>query len=126
MSDTLNIDEQIAEIDASIEVCDWNIARGKALEKLMSMEEFQLVIMEGYIEIDAHRVFNLLTHPLMVKPEDKESYLSQLDTVKNLSRYLGSSEYKGTVKILAENSAKDRELLIQQKQELIANVGEES
>lgn len=124
MSEELNIDEQIKEIDANIEVLEWNIKRAEALESLMEDERFQLVMMEGYLELEAERVFGLLTHPLTVKPEDKVNYLSQLDTIKNLSRYLGTSEYKGTVRILAENSKKDKELLIQHKQELLADKGE--
>lgn len=124
MSEILNIDEQIEIIDKDLEVLEWNIQRAKALDKLMGMEEFQLVMIEGYLEIEANRVFSLLTHPLTVKPDDTKSYLSQLDTIKNLSRYLGSPEYKGTINILAVNSAKDRDILIKQKQELLAGKGE--
>ena len=121
---TLTIDEQIEIIDKDLEVLDWNIKRGEALDKLMQMEEFHLVMIEGYLEIEAERVFKLLTHPLTIKPEDKNSYLSQLDTIKNLSRYLGSTEYKGIVKISAANAVKDREELLRQKQELLAGKGE--
>ena len=121
---TLNIDEQIEIIDKDLEVLDWNIKRGEALDKLMQMEEFHLVMVEGYLEIEAKRVFNLLTHPLTVKPDDKNNYLSQLDTIKNLSRYLGSPEYLGIVKISAANAVKDREELLRQKQELLAGKGE--
>ena len=121
---TLTIDEQIEIIDKDLEVLDWNIKRGEALDKLMQMEEFHLVMIEGYLEIEAQRVFKLLTHPLTIKPEDKNNYLSQLDTIKNLSRYLGSPEYKGIVKISAANAVKDREELLRQKQELLVGKGE--
>lgn len=121
---TLTIDEQIEIIDKDLEVLDWNIKRGEALDKLMQMEEFHLVMIEGYLEIEAERVFKLLTHPLTIKPEDKNNYLSQLDTIKNLSRYLGSPEYKGIVKISAANAVKDREELLRQKQELLVGKGE--
>lgn len=121
---TLTIDEQIEIIDKDLEVLDWNIKRGEALDKLMQMEEFHLVMIEGYLEIEAERVFKLLTHPLTIKPEDKNNYLSQLDTIKNLSRYLGSPEYKGIVKISAASAVKDRDTLLRQKQELLAGEGE--
>jgi len=122
--DTLNIDEQVEIIDKNLEVLEWNIKRGEALDKLMQMEEFHLVITEGYLEIEAERVFKLLTHPLTIKPEDKNNYLSQLDTIKNLSRYLGSPDYKGIVKISASNAVKDTEELLRQKQELLTGKGE--
>lgn len=124
MSEKLNIDEQIEIIDKDIEVLKWNIKRAEALDKLLNTEEFQLVIVEGYLDIEANRVFDLLTHPLTVKPDDKESYLSQLDTIKNLGRYLGTPEYKGIVKISAENSKKDIDELIARKQELLSGKGE--
>lgn len=124
MSEKLNIDEQIEAIDRDLEVLEWNIKRAEALDKLLGMEEFQLVMIEGYLEIEAQRVFNLLTHPLTVKPDDKNSYLSQLETIQNLGRYLGTPEYKGIVKISADNSMKDRDELIRQKQELLAGKGE--
>lgn len=124
MSEKLNIDKMIEEIDKDIEVFEMRIEKGEALSRLLDNKDFQIVITEGYLKVEADRVFGLLTHPLTIKPEDKSNYLSQLDTIKNLSRYLGSSGYKGTVKILAENAKKDKELLIQQKQELIAGKGE--
>ena len=121
---TLTIDEKIEIIDKDLEVLEWNIKRGEALDKLMQMEEFHLVMIEGQLEIEAERVFKLLTHPLTIKPEDKNNYLSQLDTIKNLSRYLGSPEYKGIVKISAANAVKDKEELLKQKQQLLAGKGE--
>lgn len=120
---TLNIDEQIKAIDKDLDVLEWNIQRGEALSKLVTMDEFHLVITEGYLEIEANRVFKLLTHPLTIKPEDKNSYLSQLDTIKNLSRYLGSPEYIGIIRISAANAAKDKEELLRQKQVLLAGKG---
>ncbi len=124
MSEKLNIDKQIEEIDKNLEVLEWNIARGEALDKMLSDENFKLLMIEGYLEIEANRVFGLLTHPLTIKPDDKDSYLSQLETIKNVSRYLGSDSYKGTVRIVAENSKRDRDELIKQKQELLAGKGE--
>ena len=89
MSEKLNIDSQIDEIDIDIANQEWFIKRAEALKELMKDENFKLVILEGYLELEANRVFELLTHPLTVKPEDKSNYLSQLDTIKNIGRYLG-------------------------------------
>lgn len=120
MSEKLNIDKQIAAIDADIEVQKWYVARAEALEKLEKMEEFQMVIADGYVNIEADKVFDLLVNPLTVKPEDKESYLSQLETIKNIGRYLGNSTYKGTVKIMGINAKQALDAAEKQKQELIA------
>ena len=128
MSEELNIDEQIEILDKDLDVLDWNIERAEALDRLLTGTpkpgDFGLVMVEGYLEIEAERVFGLLTHPLTVKPEDKASYLSQLETIKNLGRYLGTPEYKGVVKISADNSKKDKEILTASKQKLLAGRGE--
>ena len=86
MSEELNSDEQIAQIDASIEEQNVRVARGEALVKLMKNPEFQLVMIDGYLNEEANRVFNLLTSPRVSKPEEVQSYLSQLDTIKNIGR----------------------------------------
>jgi hypothetical protein len=128
MSDTLNIENEIKIIDENLEVLNWNIERAEALNRLLNgtpkKGDFHIVMIEGFLEIEANRVFSLLTHPLTIKPEDKNSYLSQLDTVKNLSRYLGSPEYKGTINIVAANSKMDVDALTKQKQDLLAGKGE--
>ncbi len=121
MSEKLNIDSQINEIDIDIANQEWFIKRAEALKELMKDENFKLVILEGYLELEANRVFELLTHPLTVKPEDKSNYLSQLDTIKNMGRYLGCENYKGTVNIQAINAKETLEKLIALKQELIAS-----
>lgn len=124
MSKKLNIDnESIKEIDRQLEELEFLIKRGEALEKLLKDENFKILILEGYYEVEAKRVFSLLTHPLTVKPEDKASYLSQLDTIKDIARYLGNETYKGTVAITAINALKAKEELIAMKQKLIAGEG---
>lgn len=120
MSEKLNIDEQIEAIDADMEQQKWYVARAEALERLKQTEDFQLVVSEGLIEVEADRVYSLLVHPLTVKPEDKESYLSQLDTIKNLGRYFGTPEYAGTVAIQGSNAKMAIDELTQAKQALIA------
>ena len=121
MSETLNIDEQIKEIDNDIETQEWFLKRGEALKRLNENEDFQLVMIDGYLEVEAQRVFELLTHPLTTKPEEKSSYLSQLETIKNIGRYLGCENYAGIVAITANNAKKYISDLVATKQELIAS-----
>ena len=90
----------------------------------MKNPEFQLVMIDGYLNEEANRVFNLLTSPRVSKPEEVQSYMSQLDTIKNIGRYLGDGDYPGTVAILAANAKKEIDSLNAMKQELITPVGE--
>ena len=124
MSEELNIDEQIAQIDASIEEQNVRVARGKDLAELIKDPKFQSVMIDGYLNEEANRVFNLLTSPRVSKPEDVQSYMSQLETIKNIGRYLGDGDYPGTVAILAANAKKEIDSLNAMKQELITPVGE--
>ena len=124
MSEELNIDEQIAQIDASIEEQNVRVARGKDLAELIKDPKFQSVMIDGYLNEEANRVFNLLTSPRVNKPEEVQSYMSQLETIKNIGRYLGDGDYPGTVAILAANAKKEIDSLNAMKQELITPVGE--
>lgn len=124
MSEKLNIDERIEQIDKDIELQEWYIERGEALERLMQNDDFKLVMLEGYLEIEAQRVFELLTHPKTVKPEDTYSYLNQLETIKDIGRYIGTPTYKGTIAFQAINAAKTKEELVRMKQELVSGKGE--
>lgn len=120
MSNELNIDEQIAAIDASIEDQEWLIARHEALERLKQTDDFQLVFEEGYLQHEADRVFNLLVDPRTVKPDDRDNYIGQLDTIKNFGRYVGVPGYIGTVAISYRNAKKAKDDMIAEKQKLIA------
>lgn len=124
MSQELNINEQIEAIDASIELQEWFIKRHEALERLKENEDFQLVITDGYINVEADRVYGLLLNPRTIKTEDKESYLHRLETIKDMVRYLGNDEYKGTVAILATNAKKIIDENLALRQQLLESAGE--
>ena len=87
------------------------------------MEKIETVI------IPTKRVFfneesGFSVYGVTVKPEDEKKYLSQLETIKNIGRYIGCENYAGTVAIQASNAKKAKDDLIKMKQELIAGKGE--
>lgn len=124
MSEELNIDKQTEQLDYEIAEQEYFIQRAKDLKELMEDEKFQRVFIEGYLEVEAQRVFKLLTHPLTLKPEDVANYQSQLATIKNFSRFLGMYGYRGTVQIQADNAPLIIDNLKEQKQELLVNKGD--
>lgn len=119
MSNKLNIDEKIIAIDTAIEVQEWYIKRAEALERLKENEDFKLVILEGYIDVEADRLYNLLMAPQTIKLDDKENYLSQLEAIKCLNRYLGDDKYVGIATRLGQNAKVLIEDNLKLKQELI-------
>lgn len=124
MSETLNIDEKIATMESNIEVQELHVARAEALKRLLNTDDFQLVIIEGLLNDEANRIFNLLMSPRVTKPEEKDSYMSQLETIKNVNRYIGDDSYLGTIAILGNNAVKLIEDEKQLMQEIIEGKGE--
>ena len=124
MSEELNINEQIARLDASMEVQQKYVDRAEALERMSKTEDYHLVFTEGYLDEEANRVFNLLISPRVTKPEEKESYMHQLETIKDVLRYLGDDDYPGTVAILGSNAKKIIADELAMKQQLLDGKGE--
>jgi len=120
MSEELNIDEQIAQIDADIAVQEKKVARAEALERMKKTDDYKLVFEEGYIGEEAKRVFGVLTDPRVTKPDDKTTYTNQLETIRSFSTYVGTDLYKGTVVITGLNAKKDIDTLVQTKEKLLS------
>jgi hypothetical protein len=119
MSEELNIDEQIAAIDVDIEIQQWYVDRAKALKELQEDPRFQLVITDGYINVEADKVFNQLMNPQVIRAAEKEVYLQRLDAIQSMNQYLGTSTYKGIVEIYGENAAKQIEELMAMKESIL-------
>ena len=119
MSEELNIDEQIATIDVDIEIQQWYVDRAKALKELQEDPRFQLVITDGYINVEADKVFNQLMNPQVIRAAEKEVYLQRLDAIQSMNQYLGTSTYKGIVEIYGENAAKQIEELKAMKESIL-------
>jgi len=120
MSEELNIDEQIAQIDADIVVQEQKVARAEALERMKKTDDYKLVFEEGYIGEEAKRVFSILTDPRVTKPDDKTTYMNQLETIRGFGTYVGTDLYKGTVAITGLNAKKDIDTLVQTKEKLLS------
>lgn len=125
MSEELNIDKRIKEIDESIEQQEMHIKRAEALKSLNEDERFKLLIYDGYFQEEYTRMIDLLTSPRTMKAEDKEICLSQIESIKNMIRYFGDENYAGTVAILGENAKKAIDDMTKMKQELLHNGKEE-
>lgn len=106
MSEELNIDEQIAQVESNIKLQEYYINRSKALEELKADPKFQLAITEGYIQEELDRLFNALTAPRLMKDEEKKILMDQIDSIKYFAMYIGNEDHPGLAKILANNAEK--------------------
>ena len=78
-----NVDERIAELKKLKEF-------GEALERLHDNPDFQLVILDGYFEVEADRVFRVLTTPMNMRRDSVENTMDKLTAVRELKQYFGN------------------------------------
>jgi len=104
MSDELNLKSTLERIDKYIDTQKDLIKRGKALKRLLSNDDFQLVILDGYIDSEAQKLFTMLTDPSGELPYPMETIHLKLEAISHLKGYIGTKDFKGTVLTLADNA----------------------
>lgn len=106
MSQELNIEEQVALIEGDIIEQREYIQRGKDLEKLFGMKEFQNVFIDGYINEELERLLVLITSAKANSKEGREELINKMDQIRCFKEYIGDGNYTGTVTIMANNAEK--------------------
>lgn len=99
-----NLKDTLKQIDEYIETQQEAIERGKMLERLMKNPDFIEVILNGYIEVEAQRLFTILTDPTGASPYTAEQIQHKLGSISDLKGYVGTKDYPGTIKIEAEQA----------------------
>ena len=104
MVDKTNLNETLAAIDAYIADKEAAIERGKALERLKTNKDFQSVIIEGYIDTEAKRLFAILTDPTGASPYSPEEIHLKLAAISHFKEYVGTATFTGLVESEALNA----------------------
>lgn len=73
-------DDRIAELKAAIE-------KGKALERLHESKDFDEIVLSGYFEKEAERIFGLLTTPTSLKRDQLDNLMDKLSAIRNFKHY---------------------------------------
>ena len=102
-----NLNETLQAIDAVIADKRQAIKRGEALQRLMKNQDFIDVILNGYIEEEARKLFAILTDPTGGSPYSAEKIHLMLEAISHFKGYVGTDTYKGTVMIEAEQAPLD-------------------
>lgn len=84
------IDQQISQVEISIEDAKETIELGHALNRLAGNKDFKKVIQEGYLENGALEQVKLLGHPNMQSPEQQADIMKELQSASNLHAYFVS------------------------------------
>jgi len=105
--DTSNLKETLNAIDASIEGYRKAEEQGKKLKRLMKNPDFISVILEGYIDTEAKKLFKILTDPSGASPYSPEAIQLKLEAISHFKSVVGTDDYKGTIEIEAEQAPLD-------------------
>ena len=99
--DTSNLKETLDKIDEVILRKKEAINRGEKLKRLMANSDFNYVILEGYKNVEAERLFKILTDPTGSSPISPEAVQMKLASISDFKGYVGTDDYLGTVMIEA-------------------------
>jgi hypothetical protein len=87
MEETSNVKKKLAEIDERIIKLQEEKELGEALERLHENEDFIKVILHGYFETEAKRIFELLTIPTKLKRDQLENLMDKMTAIRNYKQY---------------------------------------
>lgn len=93
----MNAQQEIQEIDKSIQEARVTVELGNALARLQSNRDFKKVIETGYFKDEAVRLVHLLSDPNMQTPEKQQAILSDIRAVGALKNYLGTVSFLANV-----------------------------
>jgi sulfur transfer protein SufE len=89
MEETSNLKKDLEQIDQRIDELKAGIELGKALEGLHEDERFKKVILDGYLEDEAKRLFGVLVTPSTLKRDVVQNIQDKLSAIRNLKQFFG-------------------------------------
>ena len=97
-----NLKETLSKIDVYIDSQREAIERGEALKRLKNTEDYKLVFADGYIKVEAERLFNILVDPSGASPDSPEEIQMKLASISHFKGYVGTDGFKGTIEVEAQ------------------------
>ena len=89
MEETSNLKEQLEAIDNRIKELEDSIQLAKDLNELHEDERFKRVILDGYFEEEAKRLFSVLVTPSTLKRDVVQNIQDKLSSIRNLKQFFG-------------------------------------
>jgi hypothetical protein len=108
-----NIDQQIEQIEVSMEAAKARVDMAKALDELHRNRNFKKVILEGYFEKEAQRLVMLKSDPQMSDAEHQKAVDEAIIGVGQLGQYFRTVFQLASMaeRALAEDEQTREELL---------------
>ena len=95
--DTSILHETLEEIETVITESELAVERGEYLKELKNSKAFQSVIIEGYIDTESKKLFEILTDPSGASPYSTEKIHLMLEAISHFKSYIGTEDFQGTV-----------------------------
>lgn len=89
MTETDNLKETLESIDKVIDDQKVLVRRGETLSRLMEDPDFNDVILKGYVEEVAEKLFKGITNPKDRSSVDTEEAVKTLEAIRGFKAYLG-------------------------------------
>lgn len=80
--------DEIKELDASIQRSKEIVELGACLDRLSSNRDFRTIVQEGYFKQEAVRLVHLRADPAMQAKDRQDGINKQLDSIACFSQYL--------------------------------------
>jgi len=119
--DTSNLKETLKAIDAAIAKSNAAIERGTKLGKLMKNPDFIDVILNGYFDEEARRLFKILTDPTGASTYTTEEIQLKLGSISDFKSYVGTADFVGTITIEAERALGEIQMNEELRREITAD-----
>jgi len=87
-------EQQIQEIEQSIQGARITVELGNALARLHSNRDFKKVVLDGYFRDEAVRLVHLLSDPNMQTPDKQATILSDIRSIGALGSFFKTLEFR--------------------------------
>ena len=112
MPNTDNLKDTLTRIDEAILMYKADIRRGELLNSLLTFPAFKELIIDGYFEAEAKKLFDILIDPTGASPYSPEEIQARLGSISHFKGYVGTKDFPGTIKMNAERAS---ELIIREE-----------
>jgi len=86
---TSNLTKQLKLVDERVDALNLNIKKAEAVMRLEENEDFKMIILDGYLDSEAKRLFEVLIEPSNLKRDVMENIHDKLNSIRNLKQYFG-------------------------------------
>jgi predicted polyphosphate/ATP-dependent NAD kinase len=89
MMEASDIKDELRQVDLRIEDLKKAIELGEAVERLHENEDFITLVIDGYMEEEAERIFGVLTTPTALKRDQLENMMDKLGSIRDFKAFIG-------------------------------------